>query len=70
MRYETLAQSVFSHKELQNKKTDEVMDLLVLQKNINWNDLKTKLKRGSCCYRYNIDNRNKWKIEDIKSIKK
>lgn len=43
-----LAQANFSHKELQNKSCSDIQDMLVTQKGINWNDLPTYKKRGSC----------------------
>lgn len=43
-----VGQSNFSHKELQNKSCNDIQDMLVLQKNINWNDFPTYQKRGSC----------------------
>lgn len=39
----------FSHKELQNKSCNDIQDMLMTQKCINWNDLPTYQKRGSCC---------------------
>jgi len=39
------AQSVFSHKELNNKNTDQMQEML-FQKGINWNDYNPKHKRG------------------------
>jgi tRNA(His) 5'-end guanylyltransferase len=39
------AQSVFSHKELNNKNTDQMQEML-FQKGINWNDYFPKYKRG------------------------
>ena len=44
-----VGQANFSHKELQNKSCDEIQDMLMTQKNINWNDFETVKKRGSCC---------------------
>ena len=38
----------FPHRELQNKSCNEIQDMLMLQKGINWNDLPTDQKRGSC----------------------
>lgn len=38
----------FSHKELQNKSCNEIQDMLLTQKGINWNDFPTYQKRGSC----------------------
>ncbi len=44
-----LGQAYFSHRELQNKSCNDIQDMLMTQKGINWNDLLTHLKRGSCC---------------------
>ena len=41
----------FSHKELQNKSCNDIQDMLMTQKYINWNDLPIYQKRGSCCIR-------------------
>jgi tRNA(His) 5'-end guanylyltransferase len=46
----SLAQSQFSHKELQSKNVSQVQDMLMLQKGINWNDTPTCFKRGTCVY--------------------
>lgn len=44
-----LGQANFSHKELQNKSCNDIQDMLMNQKGIDWNDLPTYQKRGSCC---------------------
>ena len=44
-----VGQANFSHKELQNKSCNQIQDMLFLEKGINWNDLETHKKRGSCC---------------------
>lgn len=49
-----VGQSNFSHKELQNKSCNDIQDMLMTQKGINWNDLPTYQKRGSCCVRNKI----------------
>ena len=49
-----VGQANFSHKELQNKSCNDIQDMLMTQKNINWNDLPTYQKRGSCCVRNKI----------------
>lgn len=62
----SVGQAYFSHKELQNKSSSEVQDMLMLQKNINWNDFPTKYKRGSCCIR-KVDkatNHSSWIIDN------
>lgn len=42
-----LAQSLFSHKDLQNLNGNEMQDKMMIEKGINWNDLESKLKRGT-----------------------
>ena len=44
-----LAQSLFSHKELQGLSCNMLQDKMFTEKGINWNDLPTYQKRGSCC---------------------
>ena len=44
-----LGQAYFSHKELQHKTCNQIQDMLMTQKEINWNDLPSHQKRGSCC---------------------
>lgn len=43
-----VGQANFSHKELQNKTCNNIQDMLMLQKGINWNDFPTYKKRGTC----------------------
>ena len=43
-----VGQAHFSHKELQNKTCNDIQDMLMVQKHINWNNLPTYQKRGSC----------------------
>ena len=51
-----VGQDCFSHKELQNKSCNDIQDMLMTQKGINWNDLPTYQKRGSCCIYVDIQN--------------
>lgn len=44
-----VGQANFSHKELQNKSCNQIQDMLMEQKGINWNDFPTYQKRGACC---------------------
>ena len=44
-----VGQANFNHRELQNKNCNEIQEMLWKQKNINWNNLPTHQKRGSCC---------------------
>lgn len=45
----SLAQTVFPHKELQGLSTEEVKRKLVDEKGIDWDNYPTLLKKGSCC---------------------
>ncbi len=42
-----LAQSLFSHKELLKLNGSEMQNKMMLEKNVNWNDLEVKFKRGT-----------------------
>ena len=55
---QSVAQANFSHKQLQNKNCLELQEMLLQEKGINWNDIPTHLKRGSCCIKeqYEIEN--------------
>lgn len=41
------AQSMFSHKELQGKSSDEMQELMFTLKGVNWNDYPTRFRRGA-----------------------
>jgi tRNA(His) guanylyltransferase len=43
-----LAQSLFSHKDLQGLSNAQLQDKMMLEKGVNWNDLPTCKKRGTC----------------------
>lgn len=69
-----VGQANFSHKELQGKSCNQIQDMLMLQKGINWNDFPAYKKRGSCCIKVvqtdtapnnpNIEiQRSKWVID-------
>ena len=49
-----VGQANFSHKELQYKSCNDIQDMLMIQKGINWNDFPTYQKRGSCVVRNRI----------------
>lgn len=61
-----VGQANFSQNELQNKACSVIQSML-LEKGINWNDLATYKKRGSCCikmvYTDDIGFRNRWVID-------
>lgn len=66
-----VGQANFSHKELQNKSCNQIQDMLMVQKGINWNDLPVYQKRGSCCVKkefvYDCDGststRSQWVVD-------
>lgn len=46
-----LGQANFSHNELQGKSCNDIQDMLMLNKNINFNDMPTQFKRGTACFK-------------------
>ena len=48
---EMLGRAYFSDKQLFKKNGKEIQDMLMLEKGVNWNNLPTKFKRGSCVYK-------------------
>lgn len=40
----------FSQKQMHGKNNSQVQDMLMLDKGINWNDIPTWMKRGTCAY--------------------
>jgi tRNA(His) 5'-end guanylyltransferase len=54
-----VGQANFSYKELQNKSCNMIQNMLLTEKDINWNNFPTHQKCGSCCIKENyfIDNR-------------
>ena len=46
---QSVGQANFSDKQLNGKNQNDIQDMLMLEKGINWNDYPTHLKRGSCC---------------------
>jgi tRNA(His) 5'-end guanylyltransferase len=47
---QALAQSQFSHKELQGLSCNKLKDKLIKERNINWDDLEVYKKLGIACY--------------------
>ena len=48
-----VGQAYFSQEELQDKSCSDIQDML-MTKGVNWNDLPTYQKRGSCCVKNKI----------------
>ena len=53
-----LGQAYFSHNQLKNKSVNNIQDMLMLEKGINWNNCLTYQKRGSCCIKKIFQNEN------------
>lgn len=69
---QSVGQANFSQKQLHGKNCNQIQDMLMLEKGINWNDYQTHLKRGSCCIKkqFVINEgteqetiRNKWVVD-------
>ena len=63
-----VGQANFSHSELQNKSCNQIQDMLFQERDINWNNSPTHLKRGSCCIKEYIaldekSLRSYWRID-------
>jgi tRNA(His) 5'-end guanylyltransferase len=53
-----VGQANFSHKELHGKSCNQIQDMLMIEKGINWNDLPIYQKRGSCCIKETYQDEN------------
>lgn len=74
---QSVGQANFSQKQLHGKSCNIIQDMLFTEKGINWNDFPTDCKRGSCCYKQEVEkeitipktgekmivNRNEWYID-------
>ena len=56
----SLAQSMYSHKELQGINLANTLEKMKTEKSIDWNDLPSYKKWGSCCVK---DESGKWFID-------
>ena len=61
-----LAQSLFSHKDLQDLNGNEMQDKMMLEKNVNWNDLPIKYKRGT--YVKRIKTSRPFSVEELQNL--
>lgn len=74
---QSVGQAYFSQKQLQGKSCNMIQDMLFIEKAINWNDFPVSCKRGTCCYKRQVEkevintksgeklivNRNEWYID-------
>ena len=63
-----LAQSLFSHKDLQNLNGNEMQDKMMIEKGVNWNDLEVKLKRGT--YIKRVKTSKPFSVEELVTLPK
>ena len=70
---QALAQSLYSNKQIEGINTKKLQDKMFTEKGVNWNDLPTTQKRGSCCIKKPAEiittnnekvMRNKWIIDN------
>lgn len=61
-----LAQSLFSHSSLQNLDGSQMQDKMMLEKNVNWNDLDRKYKRGT--YVKRITTNKPFSVDELKNL--
>lgn len=50
-----LGQCNFSHKALHGKSCNDIQDMLMLEKGINFNDMPVEFKRGVCCIKKEVE---------------
>ena len=62
---EMVGQAYFSHNQLHKKTCNQIQDMLMVEKGINWNNYPTHLKRGSCCIKVQQkgEKRSKWIVD-------
>lgn len=56
-----LAQTLYTHREIQGINSKQLQDKIFSEKGINWNDVPTRFKRGSACRR---NENGKWEIDN------
>lgn len=63
-----VAQNLFSHKELMNKNTDQLQEM-IFQEGINWNEYPVCYKRGVCCLKKRSETETTVKLGDGNTVK-
>lgn len=56
-----VAQSLYPHKELQGINKNDLQNKMLTEKDVNWNNYPTTLKRGCCAIK---DSESKWYIDN------
>lgn len=62
---EMVGHANFSQSKLHKKTCNDIQDMLMLERGINWNNFQTHLKRGSCCIRKTSEESDgtKWVVD-------
>jgi tRNA(His) 5'-end guanylyltransferase len=69
---QSVGQAYFSHYELKDKSCNDIQDMLMTQKGINWNDFPAYQKRGSSCIKEDyylfknnhiLEQRSRWTVD-------
>lgn len=62
----SVAQSLFSHKELHGKNTNEMQEMIFAKSGKNWNDYEPRYKRGRFIERFTsgLDQRSEWVMNE------
>jgi tRNA(His) 5'-end guanylyltransferase len=69
---QSVGQAYFSHYELKDKSCNDIQDMLMTQKGINWNDFPAYQKRGSSCIKedyylyknnHTLEQRSRWAVD-------
>lgn len=58
-----VAQSLYSHKELKGKNSGMLQEM-IFQKGINWNDFSNREKRGSIIRKFDEGGKSTWKVDN------
>ena len=62
---EMLGRAYFSNKELFKKNCSNIQDMLMEKHNVNWNDVETRFKRGTACFKDVDDDGHSFWIVDF-----
>lgn len=63
-----VAQTFFTHKQLQGKNCNQLQEMLFSEHHINWNNYPTVYKRGSCIVK-SLDSKKDEVLEDLGTVK-
>ncbi|MBR4984005.1 MAG: tRNA(His) guanylyltransferase Thg1 family protein [Lachnospiraceae bacterium] len=59
-----VGQANFSHKQLQGKSCEQIKEMLITEKNINWDNFPIYLQRGTACYKQDLAPCLAWYLDE------